>query len=370
MVVVMLRGAVDGLNVVVPYHESNYFASRPNIGLGLPHSDDGVLDLDGFFGLHPALQPIMPLWQNKSLAFIHASGSPATTRSHFEAQDIMETASIDHSTGRGWMNNLIQLLPDTGSASRALSISNILPRIFMGSASVMSVSTGLKPAGGPIVDNSNLTNAFEPLYRNNPALSQAFQEGKAGHDAVMNDLQKEMGTSSQSAPYADGFVVLADKLSGMIREDPNIQLAFLDVGGWDTHVNQGNAKGPLANNLARLGEGLTALANGLGPSYQDTVILVMSEFGRTVAENGNRGTDHGHGNVIWLLGGGVKGGKVWGRWPGLSPQQLYEQRDLAITTDFRSVIGTLLNGHFGLSKAQIAQVIESYQPDGSLTGIV
>lgn len=369
LIVVMLRGAVDGLNVVTPYHEQAYYAARPRIAVPPPGQENGLLDLDGFFGLHPALQPMMPFWQNKSMAFIHASGSPATTRSHFEAQDILETAHLNNA-GNGWLNNLIALLPDTGSPSRAISIGAVLPKIFTGNNSVASLNTRLEPAGKMVADNPHLGSAYAQLYADDPALSKLYTEGRAAHEAISADLAEEIIASAKGAPKADAFVTLAGKLAGMINRDPHIQLAFLDVGGWDTHVNQGGATGALANNLEKLGNGLAALCSGLGSNYSNTAILVMSEFGRTVAENGDGGTDHGHGNVMWLLGGGVRGGKVWGRWPGLNTPQLYEGRDLAITTDFRSVIGATLGGHFGLGKAQIASLLEHYQADSSLQGIV
>lgn len=365
LVVLLLRGAVDGLSVVVPYHEREYYNVRRNIALQPPGTQDGVVDLDGFFGLHPSLSNLMPLWQDKSLAFVHASGFPTNVRSHFEAQDIIETACLNPSS-RGWMNSLIGLLPDTRSPMRAVTFSRTLPKIFTGRYNVAVAPPNMNARSKEIFTNQKVEGAFDSLYASNPQLSILFKEGKDSHNQMVGDLQKEMTASGRNAPFPGGFPGEAARLAAMIKQDPNIELAFMDLGGWDTHVGQGNAKGQLSEHLRHLSEGLAALVNGLGTQYSNTTIMIMSEFGRTVAENGNNGTDHGHGNVIWLIGGGVQGGKVHGRWPGLAHNQLFEQRDLAVTTDFRSVIGSVLTNRFGLDAARIAQAIPDYQPDNGL----
>jgi uncharacterized protein (DUF1501 family) len=313
----------------------------------------------------------MPLWQNRSLAFIQASGSPAETRSHFEAQDILETAMLNTAVAPGgWMNGLAQVLPDNHAPTRTLSFGNTLPKIFQGKYNVATVPTGLRPDGNNQIENPQLSQALSQMYGTHPELATLYKQGTAAREDMMQDLQKEMESASQGAPNADGFVKQTMKAAEMIKQDPRVQLVFMDVGGWDTHVNQGNNKGQLANKLGKLGDGLLALAQGLGPAYQNTAILIISEFGRTVAENGNGGTDHGHGNVAWLMGGGVKGGKIWGRWPGLDESQLFENRDLAVTTDFRSIIGAVLSGQFGMDDQHIASVIPGYAADRGLYGIV
>ena len=371
LVVVLLRGAVDGLNVVVPYKEQEYYARRTSIALQPPGQAGGVVDLDGFFGLHPSLTKMMPLWQNKSLAFIHASGIPNNVRSHFEAQDIMETASLQHNvTQDGWMNTLLSFLPNNNSSTRALSFSGAQPRILMGKGNVATVSGGLKPDSKNAFGNPHVENAFSQLYANQPQLSNLMQEAVSSREKMIDDLKKEMIAANNNAPFPDGFPGQATRLAAMIKQDQGIQLAFMDIGGWDTHADQGNDRGALANSLAKLGDGLSILAQKLGEHYQDTMILVMSEFGRTVAENGNRGTDHGHGNVMFLMGGAVKGGKVYARWPGLSPNKLFEGRDLAITTDFRSVIGAVLNRHLGVDDRNITQILQGYQPDDGIKAII
>jgi uncharacterized protein (DUF1501 family) len=383
LVVIFMRGAVDGLSIVTPYREPNYYDVRRSIALAPPGQAGGVIDLDGFFGLNPNLAPLMPMWQDKTLAFIHASGSPATTRSHFEAQDIMETAMLNSAlASQGWLNGLAQILPDNHSPTRALAFGNVMPKIFQGHYDVATVPVGIKGKGkgAPTAPESpQMEQAFSQLYGNQSQLGGLYKQGIAAREGVMQDLQqgqtaeemqREMEASAKGAPGADGFVMETTKAAEMIRQDPGIQLVFMDVGGWDTHVQQGNAKGQLANKLSKFGEGIAALAQNLGPAYRDTAILIVSEFGRTVAENGNAGTDHGHGNVAWLMGGGVRGGRVWTRWPGLDTNKLYEGRDLAVTTDFRSLIGAVAGGHFGLDEQRIAQIIPGYQRDAALGGVI
>ena len=370
LVIIMMRGAVDGLSVVVPYSEAAYYKNRPNISIAKPGTNNGAIDLDGRFGLNPALAPIMPLWNDKTLAFVHASGSPAETRSHFEAQDIMETASEKSGT-TGWMNRLVQVLPTTNSSNRALSFGDTLPKIFEGQYNIATVPRGIKAGNSKMdFDNPKIGGAFDSLYKNNPQLHSLYTDAVSSHETMIADLNEEMVTSSQGAAQPDQFVSECQKLATMMKRDSKIQVAFMDVGGWDTHINQGNAQGQLANKLGKLGQAVMALASGLGERYRDTTIIVMSEFGRTVAENGNQGTDHGHGNVMWVSGGKVSGGKVYGEWPGLEQSQLHEQRDLAITTDFRSVIGQVLSNQFNLTTPQITQILDGYKPNASLSGLV
>jgi uncharacterized protein (DUF1501 family) len=374
-IMIFMRGAVDGLSVVTPYMEPYYYQARPNIALAQPGQTNGLINLDGFFGLNPNLASLTPLWQNRSLAFIHASGSVAETRSHFEAQDIMETAMLNSAlASQGWMNKLAQMLPSDRSPTQMLSFGNTLPKIFQGRYDVATVPVGLhndnKMNANAIVGDPHLQAELGQMYAGRPELGGLYQQALSARATEVADLQTEMQTAGQGAPPADAFVKLCDQCAGMVHKDRSIQLVFMDVGGWDTHVNQGNAKGQLANRLEKLGQGLATLAQGLGDAYRDTTIMVMSEFGRTVAQNGNGGTDHGHGNVAWLLGGGVKGGKVYSRWPGLNPDKLWQQRDLAVTTDFRSILGAALAGNFGLDVKALRSIIPNYQPDNSLNGII
>jgi uncharacterized protein (DUF1501 family) len=357
LVVVFLRGAVDGLNVVVPHAESAYYDARPTIAIGRLNSEGGVRDLDGFFGLHPALAPMLPLWSEGTLAFVHACGSPDPTRSHFDGQDYMESGTPGFkSTHDGWLNRVLAQLPGAHAPTEALSLGPTLPRILSGKLPVANLPLG-RAAGRPLpLDRPIVEAAFDRLYRGADALSVAYREGRAARAKLMTDLQRDMAEADAGAPSPQGFADDTDRLAHLIRRDPSIRVAFLALGGWDTHVSQGAAQGQLATHLAQLADGLSGLAKALGPEYQETVVLVISEFGRTVKENGNGGTDHGHGNVIWVMGGPVRGGKVYGRWPGLATPDLYQERDLAVTTDFREPIGAVLRSHLALSDAQIAQV--------------
>ncbi len=357
LIVLFQRGAVDGLSVVVPYSDRHYYDARPTIAIPSSSSQDSVLDLDGRFGLHPALAPVMPLWKDRSMAFIHACGSPDPTRSHFDAQNFMENGTPGiATTADGWMNRLLSVLPGPHTPTQAVSFGPVLPQIFRGKVSVANIMLGKNSANPMAVDRPAVNRAFDQLYNGDDALSKAYREGRTARTQLLTDLKEEMKMADNGAPSPAGFPDNTERLAKLIAQDPSIQLAFLDLGGWDTHVNQGASKGQLANHLLPLGQGLSNLVKGLGNTYQDTIILVMSEFGRTVHENGNGGTDHGHGNVLWIFGGNIQGGKIYGEWPGLATSDLYEGRDLAITTDFRSAIGLVLRDHFDLDDSQLSQI--------------
>src|SRR5579864_5993941 len=359
LIVVFQRGAADGLNIVVPFGEENYYRIRPTIAI--PQRRQGVegaaVDLDGFFGLHPSLAPLGPLFHNGQLAIVHAAGSPDTTRSHFDAQDYMESGTPGvKSTGDGWMNRVLAVMPGQASPTEALSLGTNVPRILSGRMPVANIALGRGAARPLPMDRPIVETAFDRMYRGSDALSHVYQEGRTARAKLMSELEQDMTEANNGAPSPKGFSDDTGRLAHLIARDPSIRLAFLALGGWDTHVNQGAAKGQLANHLQPLGEGLASFATALGPHYQDTVILVISEFGRTVRQNGNGGTDHGHGNVMWVMGGPVRGRKVYGAWPGLSAQQLYQERDLAVTTDFREPIAAVLRVHMGLGEAQIERV--------------
>jgi uncharacterized protein (DUF1501 family) len=372
LVVVFLRGAVDGLNVVVPYSEDAYYSSRPTIAIPRPEENGGALRLNDHFGLHPALSPIMPLWEKRSLAFIHASGSPDSSRSHFDAQDYMETATPGaKTTPDGWLNRLLEVLPGTRNATDAISVGPTLPRILSGRISTTNLPlnpAGIRPAA---TDRPQIQAAFERLYSGNDPLSVAYREGQSSRKKLMAELAEDMKIADAGAPSPIGFAGEAQKLGRLIARDPAIKVAFFALGGWDTHVNQGSVNGQLPNRLKALGESLLTFVQALGTSYSDTVVLVMSEFGRTVVENGNAGTDHGHGNVMWVMGGNVQGGKIYGQWPGLSGNELYEGRDLAVATDFRQIIATVLEAQFGLTSTQLSKVVPNGpRPSRELNGLI
>ncbi|MBR8826309.1 MAG: DUF1501 domain-containing protein [Gomphosphaeria aponina SAG 52.96 = DSM 107014] len=357
LIVIFLRGGVDGLNVVVPHQEADYYEARPSIALPKPGEKDGVLDLDGQFGLNPALKDIMPLWKQGSLAFVHACGSPDFTRSHFDAQDYMETGTPGvKKTQDGWMNRLLAVLPQ-GEITQAINLGDTPPRILMGKMPVTQLATGKKGTVPLPLDQPQINEAFDRLYSGNDPVSLAYQEGDQARQILLADLTSEMKEANKGDPLPDNFASDARRLAKLMVGDARTQLGFIGLGGWDSHVNE-NAL--LTRLLLPLGEGLAALAQELGPLYSDTVIMVISEFGRTVGENGNNGTDHGHGNVMWVLGGGIRGTQVYGAWPGLAESQLYESRDLAITTDFRDAIAPVLTQHLQISPAQLSQVFPGY----------
>lgn len=374
LIVVMLRGGVDGMNVVAPVGDSEYLRLRPTIGLGRPGTDNGAIDLNGYFGLHPALADLQPLWVEKKLAFVHASGSPDLTRSHFDAQDYLESGTPGRkSTQDGWMNRLVGVLPGQSSATRAISIGAVMPRILTGRATSTNLAAGAAGTKANLLDQPALGSAFDQLYQPDARFARAYQDGRDAHKQVMSaSMGNEMQVADGGAPLPNGFPDDAARLATLMRNDGSIQFAFFALGGWDTHASQGAASGQLANRLKPLGQGLASLALRLGPMFNDTTIVVMSEFGRTAKENGNGGTDHGHGNVMWVIGGGVAGGKVYGDWQGLLPAQLNEGRDLPVTTDFRSVLAQVAQRHMGLDERRLSQVFPSMpnlSPSWNLFGV-
>ncbi len=356
LIVVFLRGAVDGLNVVPPYGDSAYYEARPTIAIG----QSSIIDLDGRFGLHPALSPLMALWRERSLAFVHACGSPDPTRSHFDAQDFMETATPgNRGTPDGWMNRLLAVLPGPHRTTAALNLGPVVPRILAGRMAVANLPLGPGAARPIPLDRPRIEEPFARLYQGNDPLSRAFQQGYQARRKLLSEID-------HGAPPPDqAFAVSYSRLGHLMARDGGIRLAFMSLGGWDTHVNQGAGSGQLANHLRPLGEGLVNLARGLGKAYQSTVIVVMSEFGRTVRENGNGGTDHGHANVLWVAGGKVRGGKVYGRWPGLGEADLYQGRDVAVTTDFRAVLGVVMRRHMAIGGDALRATLPGFSGDSN-----
>jgi uncharacterized protein (DUF1501 family) len=277
------------------------------------------------------------------------------------------------STQDGWMNRLVAALPGATTPTRALSIGPTMPRILSGRAVAVNLANGAAGTKANVLDRPAVSKAFDQLYAGNERFGAAYQQGQDAHREVMDaaagkmvgggmgggGMSAEMQAANGGAPLPNGFPDDAARLAALMRNDPNIQLAFVALGGWDTHASQGAARGQLANRLQPLGQGLAVLAQRLGPLFDDTTIVVMSEFGRTARENGNGGTDHGHGNVMWVLGGGVAGGKVLGDWRGVGDADLNEGRDLPVTTDFRNVLATVAERHLRLSDKQLVQVFPS-----------
>lgn len=371
LIVVLLRGAVDGLNVVIPYGDRNYYQMRSSIAVARPGQEDGAIDLDGYFGLHPALFPLQPLWQQGKLAFVQAAGSPDPTRSHFDAQDFMESGTPGRkATPDGWLNRLLETLPGPSTPTRAISVGPVMPRILSGHMAATNIASGIAAGRPTVLDRPAIGQAFAKMYQGQDTMSHAYQDAQQAHSEVMSSLEEEMRNADNGAPPPNGFPGDARHIATLMRNDPRIQLAFVALGGWDTHANEGAGKGQLANHLAPLGEGLAALASELGPRFNDSTIIVMSEFGRTVRQNGNNGTDHGHGNVMWILGGRIAGGKVHGDWPGLEENQLHEGRDLAVTTDFRTVLAQVAERHLMLPDAQLEQIFPEMPKQGKPLNLV
>ena len=351
MVVLFQRGAMDGLNVVVPFAEPNYYRIRPSIAIPQPQRGgaEAAIDLDGFFGLHPSLQPLLPLFQKRELAIVQAVGSPDPTRSHFDAQDFMESGTPGvKSTEDGWLNRALQEMPENQSSPfRAVAFGPYLPRTLQGSVSALSIPDlkQFKMYGPPQI----VEGGFEAMYAQ--TVDQALRG--VGHETfeAIDQLKKinpdlyepENGAQYPKSRFGQSLMEIAE----LFKADVGLEVAFLDSGGWDHHVNEGGVQGQLSNLLRDLGQGIAAFHQDMGDRMGDVVFVSMSEFGRTAHENGNRGTDHGHANCMFVMGGDVKGGKVYTRWPGLDPEHLNQGRDLAMTTDYRSVLGEVISTHLG-----------------------
>ena len=348
LVVIFQRGAADGLNIVVPHAEPAYYQMRPSISI--PRQQ--VLDLNGFFGLHPSLAPLKPLWDQRHLAIVHAAGSPDETRSHFDAQDYMESGTPGvKSTQDGWLNRTLQSEQiSSDSPFRAVALGTSLPRILAGAAPAVAVSNvnGFGIAGGNAA-GAPIANTFEAMYAQSVD-SVLHGTGRETFDAVkmLKSANPQKYTPAAGANYPKGrFGDSLRQTAQLIKSNVGVQIAFTDIGGWDHHVNEGAVEGQLGNVLRDFAQSIAAFWTDLGDLAEDTVIITMSEFGRTARENGNRGTDHGHANVMFVLGGPVRGGQVYGRWPGLEAPQLHQGRDLALTTDFRSVMSEGVARHLG-----------------------
>ena len=358
LVVVFQRGAADGLNIVVPYREKNYYSMRPSIAI----PQNQVVDLDGFFGLHPSLAPFKPLYDQGHLAVVHAAGSPDTTRSHFDAQDYMESGTPGiKSTQDGWLNRALQaedlrqrctVTCEQHTAFRALALGADVPRTLAGRIPAIALNNvhGFTVAGRGATPSS-AASAFEAMYADSGDRI-LHQAGDETFDAVK---MLRAANPSQYAPVPNANYPTSEfgnsmkQLAQLLKADLGVEVAFTDVNGWDTHQNQGSVNGQLANRLADFSASIAAFWRDMGDSAGDITLVTMSEFGRTARENGTGGTDHGHANAMFVLGGNVKGGKVYGRWPGLDNDQLNEGRDLKLTTDYRQVLGEVAAQSLGVS---------------------
>ena len=349
LVTIFQRGAVDGLNMVVPHGDGEYYQLRRAIAIPRPGKDEGAIDLDGYFGLNPAMQPLENFWKSKQLAVVHSSGSPDNTRSHFDAQDYMESGTPGiKGTRDGWLNRAVQALGEKGASPfRAVAMTQALPRALYGRApsvamtnlSDFSIKAGLYTA--------DLKGGFEGIYQQN-ANDALGETGKETFEAVnflrqANPAKYKPENGAVYPPSQLGRSLM--QIAQLIKAGVGLEVAFTEAGGWDTHVNQGGSRGQLANLLRDFAGSIAAFGTDLGARMDDVVVLTMSEFGRTARENGSRGTDHGHGNAMLVLGSSVRGGKVYGDWKGLKNDQLNEGRDLAVTTDFRDVFAEVASKH-------------------------
>jgi uncharacterized protein (DUF1501 family) len=356
LITIFQRGAVDGLNMIVPFGERHYYAARPSLAIARPGAAaDSAIDLDGFFGLHPRLAPLKPFYDARQMAIVHACGSPDGTRSHFDAQDYMETATPGvKSTQDGWLNRYLHAREHHAATPfRAVALAQQLPRSLQGTAPALAIGQiaqfGIRAGRG----SDMVQSSFESEYAA-AAESVLHSTGREAFDAVrmLKTANPQQYAPANGAEYPrSAFGQALRQIGQLVKADVGLEVAFAESGSWDHHANEGAATGLLANRLDDLARGIAALARDLGDRMQDVVILTMSEFGRAVVENGSRGTDHGHGNAMMILGGGVRGGQVYGRWPGLAPEQRYDGRDLAVTTDFRSVFAEVVRGHLGLTDA-------------------
>jgi uncharacterized protein (DUF1501 family) len=374
LICIFQRGAVDGLSMVVPHGDPFYYQNRTDIAIAQPSKAagaDAAIDLDGYFGLNPALAPLLPLYKAGHLAAIQACGSPNASRSHFESQDLMESGTdSDRGVADGWLNRLLGACPEDAAkktAFRAVATTSTIPRSLQGEQDSLAIrdldTFGLAGDTAVVMPGSTgSANGFESMYGS--AVDTVLHgTAKESFDAL--EMLKKVRTANYQpaagAAYPNSaFGRNLKQIAQLIKANVGLQVAFAEVEGWDTHANQGNAKGQLATRLGGFAQALAALQTDLGDKMADVVVVTMSEFGRSVHQNGNRGTDHGHGTCFFTMGGSIKGGKVYGNWPTLAPDKLFQNRDLAITTDFRDVFGEICNRHFNVPMTAMPQLFPQY----------
>ena len=365
LLLVFLRGAYDCNSLLVPTHSDFYYEARPSIAIPRPGEAGGALALDGRWGLHPMLEDnIHPLFQAGQACFVPFAGTHDLSRSHFETQDSIELGQgLDgrRSYQSGFLNRLAQVLGQDGRGPVSpMSFTPQLPLLLRGS--LPSANMALASVGKGGLDDRR-SQAIAAMYAGT-ALGTAVQEGFAVRDAVQRSVQEEMDQAGRDAISARGFALVAQRMAALMRD--RFDLGFVDVGGWDTHVAQGGATGALAGRLDELGRGLAGFAQEIGPeAWRHTVVVVISEFGRTFRENGNKGTDHGHGTTYWLLGGGLSaraGGRIVGEQVEVNQKNLFQNRDHPVLNEYRAVLGGLFQRMYGLSPAQLQRVFEGATP--------
>ena len=381
LVLVFLRGAYDGLSALVPYSDQNYYAARPNIAIPKPDgTNQTALALDANFGLHPAMAALLPLWKEGVLSVVPAAGSPDATRSHFDAQHHWETG-VPGKSGHtdGWMNMLAGLHGDAlRNGAVAIGVGEANPMILAGASAVQRVPKGQAATRQGALGDQRTREAVLNLYAGDDALSRTFRTGADSRAQTASTLSMDadghtmdstqMQAANNGAGSAQGLLLDAQHLGTLMRQNKQLRIGFLSAGGWDTHANQGNVTGALANNLGNLASTLVQLRRDF--SQPNDVVLVCSEFGRTTAENGTRGTDHGHGNALWLLGNKVNGGRWHGAWDGLARGNLHENRDLPVRHDFRAVFAQVLRTNQGLRATELDTLFPGFAWDAALNGLM
>jgi len=359
VIAVFQRGAADGLSMVVPFGDKQYAAARPQITIPEPlrNNTESAIDLDGFFALHPSLDSLKPIYDVGHLAIVHAVGSPDNTRSHFDAQDYMESgAPGNKSVSDGWLNRYLQTTPGKEvTPFRAVALSATMPRALAGPAQSVVMSRVAEFGIHAGAETPQIEEMFADVYK------ETFDAVKMLRKATsQQQYTPSVGVQYPNSPFGQTLMQIAP----LVKSNIGLQVAFADISGWDTHANQGSGRGQLANRLKDFGDGIAALYKDLGDRMRNVVILTMTEFGRAVRQNGSGGTDHGHASCLFIAGGSVKGGKVYGQWPGLAAEQLHEGRDLALTTDFRNVFSEILVSH--MQARDVSKVFPGFKQSAPL----
>jgi uncharacterized protein (DUF1501 family) len=359
LLVVFLRGAYDAANVVVPTGSDFYYASRPTLAIARPDAGNpnAALALNSDWGLHPALRDsLYPLWAKREIAFIPFAGpSDDVSRSHFETQDTIELGQAVGGS-RDYRSGFMSRLAAELMRVKPIAFTDQLPLTFRGKAQIPNV--GINAVGKPAIDDRQ-AKLIKQMYAHSD-LAAAVEEGFKVRDDVYRSISEEMTAANRGAVSPRGFELSARRIGRLMREQYN--LGFVDVGGWDTHVNQGAAQGYLADRLGELGRALAGFAEEVGPAWRDTVVVTISEFGRTFRENGDRGTDHGHGSAYWVLGGGINGGRILGEQVKVEQANLFQNRDYPVLTDYRSLFAGLLQRMYGLQTASLERIFASTRP--------
>ncbi len=349
LVLIILRGGLDGLAAVPPYADPAYARLRGPIALAKPGGEGGVLDLDGTFGLHPALANLHAMYRAREALVLHATATPYRDRSHFDAQNVLEAGSVSPGgADGGWLNRALAALDSAGEAPEAVALADSVPLVLRGELAVSSWS----PSRLPVPGDDLLVRVRQLYWAADPALAQSLYDALEVR-AIVGDTNEQRMDGRAGVNVAP----LAVSAARFLASPAGPRIAVLDAGGWDTHANQGGAQGPLAQRLRGLDDGLAALKSELGAHWRETTVLIVTEFGRAAAVNGTRGTDHGTAGCAFVVGGAVAGGRVLADWPGLAASDLHDGRDLRATTDLRALFKGVLHGRFGVGEAALARAV-------------